>query len=90
MNINHRVHNSINAINQAVELLSREGFIIIGFYHDSQSKPTVEIDYAPKCNTYITIGQAIYYRHEGYYRFGQFELEGCRIIWKERNIRRLL
>jgi len=48
MNINHRVHNSINAINQAVKLLSREGFIIIGFYHDSQSKPTVEIDYDSK------------------------------------------
>lgn len=89
MKNNHLINNGINAVNKAINALSNEELTVIGFYHDSLSRPTVEIEHHPKCNKYIAAGQATYYRHEGYYRFGQFELAGCRIVWKERDISRL-
>jgi hypothetical protein len=89
MKTNQLINNGINAVNQAVNILSNEDLTVIGFYHDSLSKPTIEIEHHPKCNKYIEAGRATYYRHEGYYRFGQFELNGCRIVWKERDISRL-
>ncbi|MFQ0994161.1 hypothetical protein GYW75_03925 [Gilliamella sp. ESL0232] len=89
MKKNQLINNSINAVNNAVTILSNEEFTVIGFYHDSLSKPTIEIEHHPKCNKFIAVGKAMYYRHEGYYRFGQFELNGCRVIWKERDISRL-
>ncbi|MCX8650038.1 hypothetical protein J3U21_06560 [Gilliamella sp. B2776] len=89
MKKNQLISNNINAVNKAVNILSNEELTVIGFYHDSLSKPTIEIEHHPKCNKYIDAGQATYYRHEGHYRFGQFELNGCRVIWKERDISRL-
>lgn len=86
---NQIINKSLDAVNKAVKSLTDEELTVVGFYHDSFSKPTIEIEHHPKCGKYIAAGQAAYYRHEGLYRFGQFELAGCRIVWKERDTRRL-
>lgn len=86
---NQVINNAINAVNTAINTLENEELTVVGFYHDSLSKPTIEIEHHPKCTKFIVAGKATYYRHEGYYRFGQFELNGCRIVWKERDISRL-
>ncbi|XKM14270.1 hypothetical protein RCS94_03635 [Orbaceae bacterium ac157xtp] len=89
MKNNQIINNGLSSLNQAIKSLSDLDLTVIGFYQDLLSKPTIEIEHHPKCKKYIATGQAAYYRHEGLYRFGQFELEGCRIVWKERNTSRL-
>lgn len=86
---NQIINESLNAVSKAIKSLCDESLTVIGFYHDSYSKPTIEIEHHPKCSKYISSGQAAYYHHEGLHRFGQFELEGCRIVWKERDTSRL-
>ncbi len=86
---NQIINKSLKAVNKAVKSLTDEELTVIGFYHDSFSKPTIEIEHHPKCNKYIVAGQAVYYLHKGIYRFGQFELEGCRIVWRELDTNRL-
>ncbi|MDF7669857.1 hypothetical protein PT276_01335 [Orbaceae bacterium ESL0721] len=89
MQNNQIINNGLSAVKRAVKSLSDQELTVIGFYHDSFSKPTIEIEHHPKCSKYIAAGLAAYYRHEGLYRFGQFELNGCRIVWKERDTSRL-
>ncbi len=42
MTNNRLINDSLDAVNKAVKSLSDEELTVIGFYHDSFSKPTIE------------------------------------------------
>lgn len=85
MKKNQVINDGITAIIQAIQTLSKQELKVVSFYHNSFSKPIIEIKHHPKCDQFIAMGRATYYHQEGHYRFAQFKLNGCLIMWKERD-----
>lgn len=88
MHNNLLISNSLVRIGKAVHSLDDKALTVIGYRHDNSNIPTIEIAHHPICEKMIANGSAVYFMHIGVHRFGQFELEGCRVVWKELDLSR--
>lgn len=75
-------------IAQAVRQLTERGLSVVSASLEHTERPTIHIRTCARCQQLIDSGDAVYYSfgHDssfGYYRQGQFRLEGCRIVWTE-------
>ncbi|MBN4664214.1 hypothetical protein HUS70_03250 [Pandoraea nosoerga] len=70
-----------------IEQLTQEGFVVIGIEYSSGAKPTVQVQTCSLCRALVERGEATYYRSGrgecGHYRTGQFQRNGCRVLWTE-------
>lgn len=86
---NQLINNSLDIVSKAISVLANKDLTVISYRHDHAAKPTIEVEHHPFCTKMIESGAAAYFMHATPYRFGQFELEGCRVVWKERDTYRL-
>ncbi|MEN7431425.1 hypothetical protein VA599_11745 [Chromobacterium sp. TRC.1.1.SA] len=71
----------------AVERLTRRGLIVVGVEMEPP-RPTIRILKHESCTAMVQEGKAAYYGFDqdiyfGKYRQGQFQLNGCRVVWDE-------
>lgn len=78
----------LTAAKQAVVVLKREGYSVIDVRIADGCKPTIELQDHPRLAQLVAEQKASYYiyrqGHTGPERVGQFDLDGCRVIWTAR------
>ncbi len=85
--INSLMLQAVKKVETVIQELGRRGFAVAGIDMSSPGRPTVRIQTSARCAQLIESGQAAYYSFGqgdiGRYREGQFNLDGCRVVWTE-------
>jgi hypothetical protein len=84
---NHAMQLGAMRIALAIESLTAQGFTVIRIEFFAGSRPTIQVQAGPLCDSLIERGEATYYHTSagarGYYRIGQFKFEDMRVLWSE-------
>lgn len=86
--INRLMQLAATRIVTAIDILTEQGFVVIGIDFSNGARPTIQVQSCSACAGLIESGEATYYRVSGAgadrSRTGQFKIGEVRVIWIER------
>lgn len=83
------IESALNTSAKTVRELGYMGLTVLDVDVKFPNQPTIQVQYSPIIDTLRSNGQAVIYKYLSQTRggslVGQFQLNGCRIVWVEVN-----